>query len=145
MSKKDRQASVSSATDAADNPLQYEYNSKALAFLIPSLVSILWWHESPVILQVLLILGLILYGLDMINARDSLPVVAWIGALIMTMVSGFATLLQVDDSEASGSAMILYLIRLAVEGIFFCIVVSGGLIIYYDFTRDCASSLSFGL
>jgi hypothetical protein len=122
--KQDRRMSAAStATDS--EPLQYEHNSTALALLLPSLLSILWRHESPIILQTLLILGLILYALDMVNARDALAIVAWISALVMTMVSGFATLLQVDDSEATGGAMILYLIRLAVEGLFFCTMVGG--------------------
>lgn len=121
-----RTSAIPTATE--NELLQYDHNPTALAFLIPSLLSILWWHESPIILQTLLILGLILYGLDMVNARDALAVVAWISALIMTMVSGFATLLQVDDSEATGGAMILYLIRLAVEGLFFCTMVGPDLL-----------------
>ena len=136
-----------SANSAATNsgPLQYEHNSEAFALLLPSLLSILWWHESPAILQTMLILGLILYGLDMINARDAVAVVAWISALVMTMVSGFATLLQVDDSEATGSAMILYLIRLTVEGLFFCTLVRlhyGDPLLFKDLLTQLFFSLS---
>jgi hypothetical protein len=65
-----------------------------------------------------------MYALDLINARDSLTVASWISALVLTMLSGLGTLLQVDDSDASGGAMILYLIRLAVEGALFCLTVS---------------------
>jgi asparagine N-glycosylation enzyme membrane subunit Stt3 len=85
---------------------------------------VLWWHESPVVLQTLLVLALILYALDLINARDSLTVVSWISALVLTMLSGLGTLLQVDDSDASGGVMILHLVRLAVEGSLFCLMVS---------------------
>ena len=74
-------------------------------------------------IHVFLFVTLVLYALDLANARDALTVGYWISALIMTMTSGFATLLQVDDSEASGGAMILYLLRLAVEGMFFCSMV----------------------
>jgi hypothetical protein len=104
--------------------LQYQHNGTIACFLLPSLVSVLWWHESPVVLQTLLILGLLLYALDLMNARDSLMVTSWISALVLTMLSGISTLLQVDDSEASGGEMILYLIRLAVEGCLFCLLVS---------------------
>jgi hypothetical protein len=67
---------------------------------------------------------LVIYLLDLINARDGVCVGVWIGSLVLTMVSGFMTLLEVDDAEASGSAMILYLLRLAVEGMSFCSWVS---------------------
>lgn len=104
--------------------LQYEHNYSALAFLLPTLLSIIWWHESPALLQTLLIMGLILYGLDMANARDAMAVVTWLSALSMTLVSGFVTFLQVDESDATGSGRILYVVLLAVEGMFFCTLVS---------------------
>ena len=73
-----------------------------------------------------LLLYYLLDLLDLINARDGLCVSVWIGALVVTMVSGFMTLLEVDDAEASGTAMILYMLRLAVEGMSFCSWVSAG-------------------
>jgi hypothetical protein len=48
----------------------------------------------------------------------------WIAALVFTMSSGFATLLTIDDLEANGSTMILFLSRLAVEGMLYCSWVS---------------------
>ena len=79
----------------------------------------------------------------MVNARDALAVVAWISALAMTMVSGFATLLQVDDSEATGGAMVLYLVRLAVEGLFFCTLVGDGMLIHQYFCLSVCFSIFF--
>ena len=84
----------------------------------------MWWHESPVIIQIFLFIVLFLYGLDLINAKDALAVAVWIAALVLTMASGFGTLLQVDDADADGSTMILFLVRLAVEGMLFCSMVS---------------------
>jgi hypothetical protein len=103
---------------------QYRHNAASLLLLIPTLASILWWHESPVIIHIFLFVVLFLYGLDLINARDAMAVAIWIAALILTMASGFSTLLQVDDADADGSTMILFLVRLAVEGMFFCSMVS---------------------
>jgi hypothetical protein len=48
----------------------------------------------------------------------------WIAALVFTMSSGFATLLTIDDLEANGSTMVLFLSRLAVEGMLYCSWVS---------------------
>jgi hypothetical protein len=104
--------------------LQYEHNTTALAFLVPSLISILWWHESAILVQTLLVLGLILYGLDMVNARDAMAAMTWVSAFIMTIVCGFATFFQVDELDAKGIAMLFYVLVLAVEGIFFCTLVS---------------------
>lgn len=103
---------------------QYSHNTASLFFLLPTLASILWWHESPVIIQIFLFVVLFLYGLDLINARDAMAVAIWIAALVLTMASGFGTLLQVDDADADGSTMILFLARLAVEGMLFCSMVS---------------------
>ena len=104
---------------------QYAHNTASLSFLLPTLLSILWYHdESPAVVQVAMFVTLVVYLLDLINARDGLCVSVWIGALVVTMVSGFMTLLEVDDAEASGSAMILYMLRLAVEGMSFCSWVS---------------------
>jgi hypothetical protein len=58
------------------------------------------------------------------NTRDALAVGVWIGAFVLTMASGFGTLLLVDDADASGGAMILFLLRLSVEGMQFCAIVS---------------------
>jgi hypothetical protein len=109
---------------AAAEMQQYQHNSSSLLFLIPSLASILWWHESFVVIQIFLFVSLVLYGLDLINARDALAVGIWVSALVLTMASGFGTLLQVDDADATGGAMILFLLRLSVEGMLFCSIVS---------------------
>lgn len=135
-----KKAAGVSSQPQQEEDLQYQHNFAASMYILPSLLSILWWHESKVILQIFLFLGLILYSLDLINARDSVAVVTWISALLMTMASGFGTLLQVDDSEASGMAMILYLARLSVEGMLFCTMVrkqqSRKLLQYLAFTRS---------
>lgn len=75
-------------------------------------------------LQVTLFVILVVYLLDLINARDGLCVAVWVGALIITMFSGFMTLLEIDDADATGRTMILYLSRLSVEGMHFCTWVS---------------------
>jgi len=98
----------------------YLHNGASSCFLIVTLISIFWSHESSTIPQVFLYIALSLYALDLINARDALAVAVWIAALVLAMTSGFAALLQVDDSEASGGAMIFFLLRLSVEGMFFC-------------------------
>jgi hypothetical protein len=98
----------------------YLHNAASSFFLIVTLISIFWSHESSTIPQVFLYVTLGLYALDLINARDALAVAVWIAALVLAMTSGFAALLQVDDSEASGGAMIFFLLRLSVEGMFFC-------------------------
>lgn len=109
--------------ESSSSSQQYQHNTIILSFLLPSLVSVLWWHESPVVLESVLILGLIIYAIDLMNARDALTVAVWISALLVTMVSGFCTLLMVDDADATGATMILYLVRLAVEGSLFCLLV----------------------
>lgn len=96
-------------------------NSTAtLSFMLPSLLSILWFHESAIVVQCFLFGVLILYGLDLVNARDGLTVGVWIVALLLTMASGFGTLLQVDDTDATGGAMLGYMMQLAVEGMLYC-------------------------
>ncbi|KAL3920513.1 MAG: hypothetical protein SGILL_003225 [Bacillariaceae sp.] len=104
---------------------QYTHNAASLSFLLPALFSILWYHDkSPLVVQVAIFVMLVIYLLDLINARDGLCVGVWVGALVLTMVSGFMTLLEVDDADATGSSMILYMLRLAVEGMSFCSWVS---------------------
>jgi hypothetical protein len=108
------------------------------------LASILWWHDSIVVVQIFLFVSLGLYALDLLNFRDGIAVGVWIGALIMTIASGFGTLLQVDDTSATGASMIKFLLQLAVEGMSFCIWVSGIIVknvVYLPFeehpTRPC--------
>ena len=133
-----------SATSESSPALQYRHNFASAFFLLPTLISILWWHESPVIIQIFLFVILLLYGLDLINARDGLAVAVWIAALVLTMASGFGTLLQVDDADADGSTMILFLVRLAVEGMLFCSVVSSMYSIQKLIsTRSVVPSLTF--
>jgi len=80
------------------------------------------------VVQTVLIVTLILYGIDLMNARDAFSVVSWFSAIILTVISALSTLLQVDDADAvNGGIMILYLIRLTVEGCFFCLMVSSSL------------------
>ena len=108
-------------TSAATN--QYQHNSSALLLLTPALASILWYHDSIVIIQIFIFVVLLLYGLDLMNSRDGLAVGIWIAALVLTMASGFGTLLQVDDADADGSNMILFLLRISLEGMLFCSMV----------------------
>eukprot|EP00980_Cylindrotheca_fusiformis_P021365 scaffold8240_cov133-Cylindrotheca_fusiformis.AAC.10 len=100
-------------------PLQYRYNAESLFALGATLSSILWWHESPIIIQIFLFVALILYGLDLVNSRDALAVAVWVAAFVLTIASGIGTLLLVDDADASGVSMIVFLLQLAVEGVFF--------------------------
>ena len=99
---------------------QYAHNTGALSLLLPSLASILWWHDSIVVLQIFLFVALGLYALDLINSRDGVAVGVWIGALSMTIASAYGTLLQADDLNASGMSTINFLLQLAVEGMSFC-------------------------
>jgi hypothetical protein len=112
-------------TAAAGTNHNYSHNAASLPFLIPTLLSILWYHdESPLVLQVTIFVILVVYLLDLINARDGLCISVWVGALIITMFSGFMTLLEIDDADATGKTMLLYLSRLSVEGMHFCSWVS---------------------
>jgi hypothetical protein len=117
-------------------PIQYRYNAESSFALCTTLASILWWHESPIIIQIFLFVALVLYGLDLINSRDALAVAVWIAAFVLTMASGIGTLLLVDDADASGVSMIVFLLQLAVEGMLFCCMVSrfcmGLSVIYSD-------------
>lgn len=70
-------------------------------------------------IQIFAFVGLILYGMDLCNARDSLAVSVWIAAFILTMASGIGSLLLVDDADAVGVSMLLYLLQLLVEGVLF--------------------------
>ena len=82
--------------------------------------SILWFHGDTLwVLQLCLILALILYAVDLMNLRDVTLSLVWIFSVVFTMASGFATLLQVDDADATGSHMLFYLLRLTVEGLLF--------------------------
>lgn len=119
----ERRIPMHSATLTDSNTTRYTHNTSTLSFLLPGLASILWWHDSPFTIQVFLFLCLLLYSLDLINARDALAVAVWICAVIMTITSGIGTLLQVDDADATGGTMILYLLRLAVEAALFCSMV----------------------
>jgi hypothetical protein len=121
VSSKDKQQPQASTTSAAFT--QYQHNWTALLFLVPTLLSILWWHESAWVIQVFLFVVLTVYALDLINTRDGTITCIWIGALVLTMTSGFGTLLQVDDAEATGGALIFYMLSLATEGILFCTMV----------------------
>ena len=105
--------------------VQYQYNAASMFALCSTLVSILWWHESPIVIQIFLFVALALYGLDLINSRDTLTVGLWIAALILSVTSGIGTLLLVDDNDAVGNNMILFLLQLGVESMFFCSMVSG--------------------
>lgn len=98
----------------------YSHNVAALLFLVPTLASILWWHDSIIVLQIFLFIALGLYALDLLNSRDIIAVGVWIGALSMTIASGYGTLLQVDDASATGVSMIKFLLQLSVEGMSFC-------------------------
>lgn len=73
---------------------------------------------------------MILYGLDLVNARDGLVIAVWMSALLLTMASAFCTLLEVDDSDASGGAMLIFLVRLSVEAMLFCSLVSTGTVLF---------------
>jgi hypothetical protein len=119
-SSKDKHQSQAST---APTFTQYQQNSTALLFLVPTLLSILWWHESAWVIQVFLFVVLTVYAMDLINTRDGTLTCIWMGVLVLTMASGFGTLLQVDDAEATGGALIFYMLRLTVEGILFCAMV----------------------
>ena len=103
---------------------QYAHNAASLSFLVPALASVLWWHDSIIVLQVFLFVALGLYALDLSNSRDGIALGVWIGALIMTIASGYGTLLQVDDAGIADISMIGFLLQLAVEGMLFCAWVS---------------------
>jgi len=107
----------------------YSHNLATLSFLLPTLASILWWHDSIIVLQIFLFVALGLYALDLSNSRDGIAVGVWIGALSMTLASGYGTLLQMDDSNATGISMISCLLQLSVEGFSFCSWVSPIIII----------------
>ena len=102
----------------------YAHNAASLSFLVPALASILWWHDSIIVLQIFLFVVLGLYALDLMNSRDGIAMGVWIGALVMTIASGYGTLLQVDDADAPGVPMIRFLLQLSVEGMIFCAWVS---------------------
>ena len=104
--------------------LEYQHNVKSMMALFPSLASILWWHESSVIIQIFLFMALILYGLDLMNARDALAVVIWNAAFVLSIASGIGSLLLLDDNDAAGGSMVLALLQLGVESMFFCCMVS---------------------
>jgi hypothetical protein len=104
--------------------LFYFHNTATLSFLIPTLASILWWHDSIIVLQTFLFVALGLYALDLLNSRDGIAVGVWIGAFGMTIASGYGTLLQVDESSSTGVSMINFLLQLSVEGMSFCTWVS---------------------
>lgn len=113
---KQKGGSDNSGTFYGDSP-----NSAAtLSFLIPSVASILWFHDSATIVQCFLSASLILYALDLIDSKDGLAVGVWIVAFLLTMASGFGMLLQVDDADATGGAMLGYMAQLAVEGVLYC-------------------------
>ena len=114
---------TSQKDDTSKKHSHYKHNLISLSFLLPTLASILWWHESAVVIEIFLFMALILYALDLINSRDAVAVCLWIAALILTMASGFGMLLQVDDAEATGASSIFYLLRLAVDGMLFCAMV----------------------
>jgi len=99
---------------------QYEHNAVALSFLVPALVSILWWHDSIVVLQAFLFIALGLYALDLLNSRDGLATGAWIAAVAMAIASGYGALQQDDEVAVSDIAMMRFLLQLAVEGMLFC-------------------------
>jgi hypothetical protein len=105
-------------------PRQYKYNTESLFVISTTLASILWWHESHIMIQIFLFVALVLYGLDLINARDTLAVAVWIAAFVLTIASGIGTLLLVDDEDASAGNTLVYFLQLAVEGMFFCLIVS---------------------
>jgi hypothetical protein len=121
LSSKDKQQPQASTTPTTFT--QYQHNWTALLFLVPTLISILWWHESAWVIQVFLFVVLTVYAMDLINTRDGTITCIWIGVLVLTMASGFGTLMQVDDAEATGGALIFYMLRLTVEGILFCATV----------------------
>lgn len=114
---------------ALDAPLLYRHGSQSLTSLCVTFASLLWWHESAVIIQIFAFVGLILYGLDLCNARDSLAVSVWVAAFVLTMASGVGSLLLVDDADAVGVNMLIYLLQLLVEGVLFFSMVR-------DFTRS---------
>jgi hypothetical protein len=120
LSSKDKQQPQAST---APTFTQYQQNWTALLFLVPTLLSILWWHESAWVIQVFLFVVLTVYAMDLINTRDGTITCIWIGVLVFTMASGFGTLLQVDDAEATGGNLIFYMLRLSTEGILFCAMV----------------------
>ncbi len=121
----------------------YSHNTAALSLLLPSLASILWWHDSIIVLQIFLFVALGLYALDLINSRDGVAVGVWIGALSMTIASAYGTLLQADDLNASGMSMINFLLQLAVEGMSFCTWVSRIAIrIYFSASQSHLNSSS---
>ena len=107
-----------------NNNLQYRYNTASMFALCTTLFSILWWHESPAVIQIFLFVALVLYGLDLMNSRDTLTVGVWIAALVLSVTSGIGTLLLVDDNDAVGGNMVLFLLQLGVESMFFCSMVS---------------------
>jgi hypothetical protein len=106
----------------------YSHNGSSLFFLVPTLLSILWVHDdTPFVMEVFIFIALVLYGLDLMNARDGIAVGVWVSALLLTLASAFGTLVGqvVDDTDTTamggGSKLILlFLGRLAVEGMVFC-------------------------
>lgn len=120
-SDKNRRANDKSRLSAP----HYAHNAATLSFLVPSLASVLWYHDSIIVLQVFLFIGLGLYALDLMNSRDGVAVGVWIAALGMTIASGCGTLLKEDDSNVTSISFINFLLQFAVEGMSFCAWVSG--------------------
>eukprot|EP00934_Nitzschia_sp_Nitz4_P001440 Nitzschia sp. Nitz4//scaffold253_size28098//9209//15122//NITZ4_008141-RA/size28098-processed-gene-0.22-mRNA-1//1//CDS//3329544300//1440//frame0 len=115
MPRKNESGIPTPATTANLSP-RYQHNTAALLLILPCLASVLLWHDSAFTIKVFLFVALSLYALDLINAREAFAVSLWFAAFIMTIASGISTLLQVDDSEATGGRMIFFLLQLAVEG-----------------------------
>lgn len=111
-------------SSSSGNNYYYSHNGPSVTFLLSTLVSILWVHDdTPLVMEVFLFVVLVLYGMDLMNARDGVAVGVWVGTVIMTMATAFGTLLQVDDDVTAGGTgkiLILFLGRLAVEGMLYC-------------------------
>jgi hypothetical protein len=106
---------------------RYEHNGMVAFFLLPSLFLTLWNHVSSVPLQTFLYFALTIYAIDLANFRDFYLGILWVGAVVMTVVNGGATLFNVADDEAGGANMVLVMMKLLCEGMLFvCLVRKNG-------------------
>lgn len=65
-----------------------------------------------------------MYAIDLANFRDFYVGMLWFGAIIMTVVSGGTGLLGVQDDEATGTNMVLVMMKMFCDGLLFVCVVS---------------------
>jgi len=115
---------VSSPQHQSRNDEVHPHNGIIAFFLVPPLFLALWNHVSPYPLQTFLYVALIIYALDLANFRDLFIGMVWVGALIMTFVSGGTALFDGNDDEAAASHVPLIVMRLFCETLLFVCVVS---------------------